>query len=46
MMMYDTLEFYWMLIGYFSTLIAVLLYDRDLSEVAWFPDIILGVCGK
>lgn len=32
---YDTPEFCYMFIGYFSTLIAVVLRDRDSYEVAW-----------
>lgn len=42
---FDTPEFCYMFVGYFSTLIAVVLRDRDSYEVAWFPEIILGVCG-
>lgn len=41
----DTPEFCYMFIGYFSTLIAVVLRDRDSYEVASFPEIILEVCG-
>lgn len=43
--MYDTPEFYYIFIGYFSTPIAIMLKDRDTYEVAWFPEIILGDYG-
>lgn len=36
--MYDTPEFYYIVIGYFSTPIAIMLKDRDPYEVAWFPE--------
>lgn len=41
--MSETPEFFYIFIGYFSTLIAAISSDRDPYEVAWFPEIILRV---
>ena len=40
-----TPTFYCIFIGYFSTLIDIILHDRDPYEVAWYPEIILGAYG-